>query len=177
LELTCIETNKQKVKPMVSTNQPTLRRSTEGRKVAVVGDVYRFLVTGEETNGSYAMMEAIVLPGGGPPRHVHTREVEGFYILEGEMTFRIGDERIVARSGTFANIPVGVLHSFKNESHQPVKMLISVTPAGLEKMFIEVGRPLADDALTADPPTKEEIEKLLAAAPRYGIDIRLPNHD
>jgi quercetin dioxygenase-like cupin family protein len=73
----------------IMTQQPTLRNPAEGRTIAVVGDVYRFLVTGDETNGKYAMWEAIVPPGGGPPPHVHSRE-EDFYILEGEITFMIG---------------------------------------------------------------------------------------
>jgi hypothetical protein len=55
-------------------------------------------------------------------------------------------------------------------------MLISVVPAGLEQMFFEVGSSLAEGATTALPPTKEEIEKLLAVAPKYGIEIRLPGH-
>jgi quercetin dioxygenase-like cupin family protein len=155
---------------------PTIRKRTEGRTVAVVGDVYRFLATGEDTNGKYAMFEAIVPPGGGPPRHVHSREEEGFYILEGEITFQIGDKRIVATAGMFANMPVGTPHSFKNESGQPAKLLISVAPAGLEKMFFEFGVPLAEGATTALPPTKQEIEKLLAIAPNYGIEILLPGH-
>ncbi|MEI7685246.1 MAG: hypothetical protein WCL32_09480 [Planctomycetota bacterium] len=46
---------------------PTIRTPAEGRTVAVVGDVYRFLATGDDTNGKYAMWEAIVPPGGGPP--------------------------------------------------------------------------------------------------------------
>src|SRR5205085_10894527 len=151
-------------------SQPlVLRNTTEGRTIAVVGDVYRFLATGEDTNGKYAMWEAIVLPGGGPPPHVHSREEEGFYILEGEITFQIGDRRFVASAGTFANMPVGTPHSFKNESGKPAKMLISVAPAGLERMFFEFGVPLAEGATTALPPTREEIDKLLAVAPRYGI--------
>jgi hypothetical protein len=76
----------------------------------------------------------------------------------------------------FANMPVGTPHSFKNESGQPARMLISVAPAGLEQMFFEVGVPLAEGATTALPPTKAEIEKLLETAPRYGIEIRLPGH-
>jgi len=158
------------------THQPTLRSPTEGRTIAVVGDVYRFLATSEDTNGKYAMWEAIVLPGGGPPPHVHSREEEGFYILEGEITFTIHGERVVATAGMFANMPVGTPHSFKNESGKPARMLISVAPAGLEQMFFEVGVPLAEGAITALPPTKEEIEKLLAIAPRYGVEIRLPGH-
>jgi quercetin dioxygenase-like cupin family protein len=155
---------------------PTIRIPTEGRTVAVVGDVYRFLATGEDTNGKYAMWEAIVPPGGGPPPHVHSREEEGFYVLEGEITFTINGEKVVATAGMFANMPVGTPHSFKNESGKPAKMLISVAPAGLEEMFFEVGVTLAEGATTAPPPRKEEIEKLLAIAPKYGIEIRLPMH-
>ena len=154
----------------------TLRTPTEGRTIAVVGDVYRFLATGDDTNGKYAMWEAIVLPGGGPPPHVHSREEEAFYILEGEITFHLGEERVVATAGMFANMPVGTPHSFKNESGKPAKMLISVAPAGLEGMFFEVGVPVPQGATTAPPPTKAEIEKLMEIAPRYGIEIRLPGH-
>jgi mannose-6-phosphate isomerase-like protein (cupin superfamily) len=158
------------------TPAPTLRTPDEGRTIAVVGDVYRFLATGEDTNGKYAIWEAIVPPDGGPSPHVHRREEEGFYILGGEITFHIGEERIVATAGMFANMPVGTPHSFKNESRRSAKMLISVAPAGLEKMFFEVGVPVAQGTTTAAPPTKAEIEKLLAVAPRYGIEIRLPKH-
>jgi hypothetical protein len=73
-------------------------------------------------------------------------------------------------------MPVGTPHSFKNESGQSAKMLLSVAPAGLEQLFFEVGVPLAEGATKALPPTKEEIEKLLAVAPNYGIEIRLPPH-
>jgi quercetin dioxygenase-like cupin family protein len=159
---------------MTRTHQPTLSKPGEGRTVAVVGDVYRFLATGEDTNGKYALWEAIVPPGGGPPPHVHSREEEGFYVLQGEITFTVNGERIVAGPGTFANMPVGTQHSFKNDSDRPARMLISVAPAGLEKMFFEVGVPLDEGATSALPPTNEEIERLLAAAPRYGIEIRLP---
>jgi uncharacterized RmlC-like cupin family protein len=112
----------------------------------------------------------------GPPPHVHSREEEGFYVLEGEITFTVNGEKVVATAGTFANMPVGTPHSFKNESSKPAKMLISVAPAGLEQMFFEVGVPLDDGATTAAPPTKDEIGKLLAAASKYGIEIRLPAH-
>jgi mannose-6-phosphate isomerase-like protein (cupin superfamily) len=156
--------------------QPTLKLPTEGRTIAIVGDVYRFLAVGEETDGRYALWEAIVPPGGGPPPHVHSREEEGFYILDGEITFVVGDQRIVARAGTFTNIPVGSVHTFKNETKRPAKMLISVAPAGLEQMFFEAGQPVAPGTTAAPPPTKEDIDKFLAVAPRYGIEIKSPPH-
>src|ERR1700751_2738160 len=88
-----------------------IRQPGEGRTIGVVGDVYRFLSVGEETEGRYALFEAIVPPGGGPPPHVHSREQEGFYVLEGEITILVGDDRLVAGPGMFANMPVGTLHS------------------------------------------------------------------
>jgi quercetin dioxygenase-like cupin family protein len=155
---------------------PTMRKPAEGRAIAVVGDVYRFLATGEDTNGKYALWEAVVPPGGGPPPHVHSREEEGFYVLEGEITLCVGDEQFSASAGMFANLPVGTPHSFKNEGGKPARMLISVAPAGLEQMFFEVGVPVPPGATTAAPPTKEEIERLLAVAPKYGSEVRLPGN-
>jgi quercetin dioxygenase-like cupin family protein len=96
-----------------------------------------------------------VPPGGGPPPHVHSREEEGFYVLEGEITLFLGDQRLIANAGVFANMPVRTPHSFKIEGDKPARMLISVAPAGLEQMFFEVGVPVPPGATTAAPPTKE----------------------
>ena len=71
------------------------------------------------------MWEAIVPPGSGPPPHIHSREEESFFVLEGEITIQVGDERFVAKAGTFANMPVGSLHSFKNETDKNARMIIS----------------------------------------------------
>jgi quercetin dioxygenase-like cupin family protein len=159
----------------MNSKEVAFRKPTEGRTITVVGDVYRFLAVSDDTNGKYALWEAIVLPGGGPPPHVHSREEESFYILEGEITFSFGEKRLVASAGTFANVSVGTLHSFKNETNRSAKMLISVAPAGLEQMFFEAGTPVPTGTTTASPPTKEEIDKLLAVAPQYGVEIRLPH--
>jgi len=110
------------------------------------------------------------------PRNYNGGKPREEYILEGEITFQIGEKRVVATAGMFANMPVGTPHSFRNESTQPAKMIISVAPAGLEQMFFEFGVPLPEGSTTAVPPTKAEIEKLLAIAPRYGIEIRVPQH-
>ena len=153
---------------------PLLKQPDEGRTIGVVGDVYRFLATGEETNGKYAMWHATVPPGGGLPPHVHSREEEAFYILEGELALYLDEERHVVSPGMFANMPVGKTHSFKNETQQLVKMLITVAPAGLEKMFFEIGQPVEPGATSAPPPTQEMLAKLMAIAPAYGIEIKRP---
>ena len=150
--------------------------SSSKRVIGVVGDVYRFLATGQDTDGMYAMWEAIVPPGGGPPPHRHSREVEAFYVLEGELTFRRDSDTYVAGAGSFFNMPIGSLHSFRNESDKVARMLITVAPAGLEEMFFEVGQPVEADATSAPLPTSEDIGKLIAAAPRYGVEIQIPPH-
>ncbi|ADB18183.1 Cupin 2 conserved barrel domain protein [Pirellula staleyi DSM 6068] len=157
------------------THPATVRTTDEGKTFAIVGDIYRFLVTGDETGGAYAMWEAVVGPGGGPPPHIHSREEESFYILEGEITFTIGDQTVVATPGMFANVSRGTAHSFRNQTEKPARMIISVAPAGLEKMFISIGTPcLITDPVP--PITPADIERVIAAAPQYGVTLLLPPH-
>jgi len=160
---------------MTTIRQPILRQTNEGRTIGVVGDVYRFLATGDETNGKYAMLEALVPPGGGPPPHIHSREEESFCVLEGELTIYLGERRLAARPGTFANVPVGTLHYFRNESDKPVRFLITLAPAGLENMFFEIAQPVEPGGTTA-PPTPEILAKLPTIAAKYGVEIKLPAH-
>ena len=69
------------------------------------GDEYRYLATGANTDGTYFLMEALVPPGAGPPPHTETREEEGFYILEGSLTFWPDGEETRVGPGTFINVP------------------------------------------------------------------------
>ena len=160
---------------MSEPGQVMIKDANEGRTVGLVGDIYRFLATSEETGGRYSMFEAIVLPGGGPPPHIHRKEDETFYILEGEITFQIDRERRVAGPGTFVHMPIGNLHAFKNETDQPVKMLVSFSPAGLEEMFFQVGRDLAEGEAPEEP-SPHEVDRLLEITGRYGIEYHLSPH-
>jgi quercetin dioxygenase-like cupin family protein len=152
----------------------TVKQPGKGQSFAVVGDLYTFLAVGEDTDGAYAFWHAVVPPGGGPPPHIHSREEEAFYVLDGQLTFYAEDQRVTGGPGTFVNLPRGGLHCFKNESKSPARMLILVAPAGLEKMFEETGRPWPDASRTPPPPSADEIAHLLTIAPRYGVDIRVP---
>ena len=73
-------------------------------------------------------------------------------------------------------MPVGVPHSFKNESNRVARMIITVAPAGLEEMFFAIGVPLPEGSIESLPPSKEEIEKLKTLAPQYGIELLIPKH-
>ncbi|TCJ13892.1 cupin domain-containing protein [Rubrobacter taiwanensis] len=146
----------------------------EGNLLYLVGDLYAFKVTGEETNGAFALWEAVIPPQAGPPPHIHHREDESFYVLEGEIEFLEGEHTFPGGAGSFVYIPRGTLHRFKNVGTRTSRALIMVTPAGLEKMFEEIATPATDPSAPPPPPGPEDVEKLLAVAPRYGLEIVPP---
>ena len=102
-------------------------------------DEYRFLATGDDTDGSYFLVEAVVPPGGGPPLHVQTQEEEAFYILEGVLTFYGDEGETIAGPGTYLNIPKGAKHRFRNNSGEVARMLFFFAPAGIEDLFVQLG--------------------------------------
>ena len=103
------------------------------------GDEYRWLITGDESNGQYFAMEAVVPPNGGPPLHIQTREEEAIYVLSGDVVFYADGERIEGRAGTFVHIPRGVRHRFRNESDGEARMLIWFGPPGIEQAMARMG--------------------------------------
>jgi quercetin dioxygenase-like cupin family protein len=143
----------------------------EGRIYIGPGDWYRFLVTGAETGGMYFAMEAIVPPGGGPPPHIHRREDETFHVLEGQVEFLLGDELVTAGVGDFVNVPRDTVHRFHNASSELARLIITFSPAGLEKFFEET----LERALTPDQTPPDNLEEVaaryVAAAPRYGLEF------
>ena len=114
-----------------------VRPADKVKTIFAAGDDYRFLATGEDTDGQYILVEAMVPPGGGPPFHIQTREEEAFYILEGSLTFWGSGTEFEAGPGTYLNIPKGAKHRFENKSQSTVKMLFFFAPAGIEGLFDE----------------------------------------
>ncbi len=151
-----------------------IRGPAEGRTFGVVGHRYRLLATGDETAGRYAIFEAAVPPGDGPPPHEHANEEESFYVVEGTIGFIIEGRRIDAEAGTFVAVPRGTVHTYFNPGRETARLLVQVNPAGLEKFFQAVGVPMADP--TGDPPpsTVAHLDRVLAAAPKYGMKIHIP---
>lgn len=154
---------------LASTSRLFHRKHAEGASYWGPGDLYTWLVTGEESAGAYFSMLAIVPPQGGPPPHIHRDEDETFYVLDGTPTFRLGDDIVLAGPGDFVNVPKGVIHNFRNLSEEPLRMILTFTPAGIEKFFEETLERTYD--LTQDCPANlEEVGARYAeAGPRYGM--------
>ena len=138
------------------------------------GDEIAFLLTGEETDGALFLSELSVPPGGGPPPHIHTREDESFYIREGTLAIRVGDRTFHVSPGDFVHVPRGTVHCFTNTGSGHAKMLVSFTPAGMEKFFEEAFYPAGDRS--AGPPllNEEMFSRLTVAAPKCGMEFLPP---
>ena len=140
------------------------------------GWLLTFLATGDQKQGRFALIHALTRKGNCPPRHIHRKEDESFYILEGEVTAWIGDQTIRGTPGTLIFGPRGVPHSFEIHSDQ-VHMLILLTPAGLEGYFKQFCT--AAPALTLPPPAEvpyADLQNLIAVASKYGIENIPPKH-
>ena len=88
--------------------------AAEGRSIWVIGDRYTIKCDGNDTSGAFALIEAVVPPGNGPPPHIHGREDEAFYVLEGLYTFYTdSDPAEGIGPGTFVFIPPGAVHGFR----------------------------------------------------------------
>jgi quercetin dioxygenase-like cupin family protein len=103
------------------------------------GGPLTFKVRGEETGGALTVFENEVAPNDGPPLHVHAREDECWYVLEGELRFRFGDALDHAPAGSFVFVPRGVAHCFQNVGDRPARILVMFTPSGMERFFDRFG--------------------------------------
>jgi mannose-6-phosphate isomerase-like protein (cupin superfamily) len=141
----------------------------DGERIWIVGDTTTFKATGESTGGSLALLEVLTTPGGGPPPHIHTREDEFFYVLDGSFEIRIGDEVHSIGPGGFAYVPRGTVHCFRNTAQTSSRILVGFTPGGIEGFFRESGRHATDDG-PAPAVDEDEIARTMTAAPKYGLE-------
>jgi quercetin dioxygenase-like cupin family protein len=123
------------------------------------GDI-TFIVRGEQSNGAMSALEAINRPGEGPPLHVHTREDETVYVLEGEFRWRLGDRVSVSGPGSFVFIPRGVPHTWQIIGEGNGRMLVTFFPAGMEGFF---------DRLASM--TEFDLDTFRAAAAAHGMEV------
>ncbi len=150
----------------------------EGEALWWMGGLATIKATKEQTGGRYTLVEILVpeFPMEESLLHVHHFEDEGFYILEGEMTFYIGEQTIKAHPGSFLFGPKDVPHAFRVDSG-PARLLFIFSPAGLEGFIRESSEPartLDVPPQPEEPPDPAEMEQLAALAAQYGGEILGP---
>jgi mannose-6-phosphate isomerase-like protein (cupin superfamily) len=134
-----------------------------------LGGHFALKLEGGETEGRISLVESVAFRTTEPPFHIHHREDEAWYVIEGQMTFNVGQEVLVATAGSFVFGPRGLPHAFTVDV-EPTRVLVFATPAGFEHFALELGVPAANEVPPADlavPPP----DVLGPVAERYGIEV------
>lgn len=131
------------------------------------GSVLRLLIGGEESQGAVTVVEVLVREGG-PPLHVHDAEDEAVVVLEGELAYRIGDERGTAAEHEMVWLPRGIPHTVANLSGRPCRFLTFATSDGIEELFRAQSRYIGS-LPAGTPPAPEEMEHFPGAASRRAV--------
>jgi mannose-6-phosphate isomerase-like protein (cupin superfamily) len=155
--------------PLANTEHACVVGPGEGQAIWFLRNRMTIKATARSTGGAYGLVESQIAPGFSPPLHVHRREDEAFWILEGEFSMRCGDRTFRAGPGSFVFLPRDVPHTFVVESDTPARVLTLLTPGGGEGVFIEGGRRAEGAGLP--PATPPDIEALKRVSERFGSEI------
>ena len=133
----------------------------EGERLWFLGTLATIRVSGEASEGRFALIEFLFPRGASPPLHTHPQD-ESYIVLEGRMTVQAGEQRFELEAGGTAVVPMGVPHTFRVES-ETAKVLVLSTPAGLER-FVRAGSVPAIEPTLPPPearrPSPEELERI-----------------
>jgi quercetin dioxygenase-like cupin family protein len=145
---------------------PTTLGPTDGTPITLPTRGHGLIKLGAaDSGGVLSAFELVLEPGEGPAEHVHSREHELWYVLDGEFRFLLGDTLIHQPTGGLAFGPRGTPHTFQNVATTPGRLLVITGPAGLEDFFLEYDR-------RASGPNDTEV--LAAAAQASGVDFTGP---
>jgi mannose-6-phosphate isomerase-like protein (cupin superfamily) len=140
-----------------------------GQSFWFLGSLMTIKTGSEQSHGGFTLLEALQPAGFATPLHVHRTEDEAFYLLEGRILVTCGDDRWEVEPGGFVFLPRGVPHGISIPEGANARLLQITSPAQFEHFVAEAGDPAPEAVLP--PPSKPDIPRMLAAAPKYGYDI------
>jgi quercetin dioxygenase-like cupin family protein len=149
---------------MENGSETRLVQHSEGESHPVMGDPMRFIMTAAHSGGAYAIAEQEVRPGNGAPPHIHHKEDESFYVLEGSFSVLVGDQLYSAHAGDFIHIPRGAVRGFTNVGSTAGRVLILHVPGSASGFYIGMGK----------LPFPPKLEDIAALGNQHGIEIVLP---
>jgi mannose-6-phosphate isomerase-like protein (cupin superfamily) len=141
----------------------------EGESVWSLGGRFTVKLPGDQCDQRFSVTESVAFQTTEPPMHVHQREDEAWFVLEGHLTFCVGEQVLEAGPGSFAYAPKGLPHTFTVDI-EPSRVLVFASPAGFEQFALDLGHPATGD----DPPPGMAMpgpDVLGPVAERYGIDV------
>ncbi len=151
------------------TKEGFLVKTGEGKSIQMGGIGVVFKIPGDETGGLFSVIEHPIDPGWLVPPHVHLREDEYSYILQGRVGARIGDHELTVGPGSYVIKPRNIPHTFWNAGPEPARLIEMISPAGFEKFFDEMAELFA--AAGPGGPDREKMDELAA---RYDLSFVMP---
>jgi quercetin dioxygenase-like cupin family protein len=145
-----------------------------GKSFWLTTDRHTLKLVSADTNGAFTLIETTARPEFAPPPHIHHRQDEYFYILEGSFEFSCEGRTFTAGAGSVVHLPKGRVHTHRAAGSAPARALALYTPAGLEQFIEEAGTPVVDHTATPAPPAMPDLEKIVAIASKYGIEVPPP---
>lgn len=141
------------------------------RSTWAMAGLFEHLLEGDEERLGVALVTQP--PGVATPLHRHTREAEAFFMLEGHMQYRAGDDVFDLHPESFIYLPAGVPHAFRIRGDAPARFLAIVEPGQLLHLYDEVGIPAAERRLPGEDGLSPDVEipKWRETAPRYGLEV------
>lgn len=155
----------------VSESDVIVSRAGEGDAYWLAGDTYTVRFAGEHADDKLAVVHFDIPPGGGPIPHVHGRDFESFFIIDGEVELYADGAIVTGHVNDVAVLPINIPHCFKNRTDTRAQMIAVVAPAGFDRFIAEAGVP-ARPGESAPPVNDDEKKRLIATAPKYGITLR-----
>jgi mannose-6-phosphate isomerase-like protein (cupin superfamily) len=144
--------------------------SAYGKEFVLAGVVMKCLLSGEQTAGQFCLLENKSDGNTRTPIHVHAKDDETIYIIEGELTAVIDGQSRRLTAGESIFLPRGTPHQLMNMSGNPCRYILIGTPALFDRFLEDGGWELQPDEV-AGPPTPKEIERIREASPRFGITL------
>jgi len=152
---------------------PFVTGPQEGQAIWSLGVLRQVKAPAAATGGQISVSEQVLPKGSSPPLHVHHREDEAFYILEGHLTCQAGGQLLTATAGSFVWLPRDIPHTFRVDS-RTARILTLCVPGGFEEFFAAIGRPAG--RLTLPPPPEEppDMEAMVGHAQAYEVEFLGP---
>jgi quercetin dioxygenase-like cupin family protein len=157
----------------MTTTAVLVRGHEEGPATWALGGLFERLASAGETGGAFGISLVTQPAGAATPLHIHTREAEAFYVLDGNLAYRADEETYQLSAGSFIYLPRGVPHAFRVTGTESARFLALVVPSDLMTLYDQVGRPAPEHRLPQPDETSlpEDIQRWLEAAPRYGLSV------
>jgi quercetin dioxygenase-like cupin family protein len=133
-------------------------------------ELVTFKATGKNTEGEFALLDVVGLPGSGPPPHIHHSVGEVYCLLEGELEVLDGERTFMAKAGSVFYIPKGTLHAWRNPTAKSARTLLFIVPAGFEGFFEEAGISGTDLSSPPPPPTQEDFQRMVELGQKYDTE-------